>query len=86
MSIDLDESEVKSCTRLGKKRKEKDNTEPQTRMLRSTHEFIDDADVLKKSLGELKYAKTELRNLRISHNRSLREKKLSNFLYKEQKT
>ena len=74
-SIERDASDVRSCTRLGKKLEEKDNIEPETRSLRITLETIDDAEVMKKSWSKLKSAKHELRNLRISPHRSMKDRK-----------
>ena len=58
-----------------KKLEEKDNIEPETRPLRISLETTDDAEVMKKSWSKLKSAKHELRNLRISPHRSMKDRK-----------
>ena len=72
MSIDIDASNVKSCTRLGKKLQDKDNIEAQTRPLRILLEIFDNVDVRNKTLSKRKGAKHKRRNLGISPGRSLK--------------
>ena len=72
-SIEIEPTIVKNCTRLGKLSEDHEN-ETRPRPLRITLETQDDAEHMMKNLTKLKYAKDELKHLRITPDRSMKER------------
>ena len=71
-SIDIDCTTVEQCTRLG--RKPDDQSEQQTLLLLVTFDTINNADLMLKNLTKLKFSNENLRQLRVTPDRSLKER------------
>ena len=84
-SIEIEPSIVKNCTRLGKLSEDHEN-ETRPRLLRITLETQDDAEHMMKNLTKLKYAKDELKHLRITPDRSMKERENVRFLVQRAKS
>ena len=83
-SIDIDFTTVKQCTRLG--RKPDDQSEQQTRPSLVTFDTINNADLMLKNLTKLKFANEKnLRQLRVTPDRSLKERENVRFLVQRAK-
>ena len=82
-SIDIDCTTVKQCTRL--RRKPDDQSEQQTRPLLVTFDLMNKADLMLKNLTKLKFANEKLRQLRVTSDRSLKEKENVRFLVQRAK-
>ena len=83
VSIDIDGTTVKHCTRLG--RKPDDQSEQQTRPLLVTFDTINNADLMLKNLTKLKFARENLRQLRVTPDRSLKQRDNVRFLVQRAK-
>ena len=77
-SIDIDCTAVTQCTRLG--RKPDDQSEEQTRPLLVTFDTTNNADLMLKNLTKLKFANENFRQLRVTPDWSLKERKNVRFL------
>ena len=84
-SIDVDCTKVKQCTRLGRKLDDQKESEQQTRPLLVTFDTINDADLMLKNLTKLKFANEDLRQLRVTPDRSLKERENVRFLVQRAK-
>ena len=83
-SIEIEPTIVKNCTRFGKLSEDHEN-ETRPRALRITLETQDDAQHMMKNLTKLKYAKDELKHLRIPPDRSMKERENVRFLVQRAK-
>ena len=82
-SIDIDGTTVKHCTRLG--RKPDDQSEQQTRPLLVTFDTINNADLMLKNPTKMKFASENLRQLRVTPDRSLKQRDNVRFLVQRAK-
>ena len=82
-SIDIDSTTVKQRTRLG--RKPDDQSEQQTRPLFVTFDMINNADLILMNLTKLKFANENLRQLRVTPDRSVKERENVRFIVQRAK-
>ena len=82
-SIEIEPTQVKNCTRLGKVSDLENRARP--RPLRITLDSPEDAELMMKSLTKLKFAEDEIRQLRVTPDRSMKERENVRSLVQQQR-
>ena len=82
-SIEIEPTKVKNCTRLGKNPDQQNRARP--RPLRITLDSPEEAELIMKNLTKLKFAKDEIRQIRVTPDRSMKERENVRFLVQRAK-
>ena len=82
-NIEIEPTKVKNCTRLGKSPDQANRARP--RSLRITLDSPEDAELMMKKLTKLKFAKDKIRQLRVTSDRSIKERENVRFLVQRAK-
>ena len=82
-SIEIEPTKFKNCTRLGKTPDQETRARP--RPLRITLDSPVEAELMMKNLTTLKFAEDKIRQLRVTADRSMKEREIVRFLVQRAK-